>query len=175
MRLGLEALDHDQIDPRQFISIRQPGSAAAQFMHQRHLLPTIPAPRRRRPAGAPRNPCPHVDIETVMGVLMTETRTPPAWKCGISRASSVVLPAPLHPASPITFILLFSGTRIIPAVIARSTCDEAIQLPSPTKAGLLRWSYHRRASARPGARNDDVGRISFILKMLYIGQQPMSC
>src|SRR6202035_3357857 len=36
---------------------------------------------------------------------MTETRRPSALKYGIRRASSVVLPAPLHPARPITFIL----------------------------------------------------------------------
>src|SRR5258707_10682216 len=38
--------------------------------------------------------------------LITETRRPSLRrKCGIIRASSVVLPAPLHPARPITFIL----------------------------------------------------------------------
>src|ERR1700722_6584867 len=50
--------------------------------------------------------------------LMTETPMPSALKYGIRRASSVVLPAPLHPARPITFIL-FSGTSSL-TVIARS-------------------------------------------------------
>src|ERR1700722_16924528 len=40
--------------------------------------------------------------------LITETRRPSAMKYGISRVSSVVLPAPLHPARPITF-MSFSG------------------------------------------------------------------
>src|SRR3954454_2090142 len=35
---------------------------------------------------------------------MTETRRPCLCNCGITRVSKVVLPAPLHPARPITFI-----------------------------------------------------------------------
>src|SRR5260370_6548265 len=36
--------------------------------------------------------------------LITETRRPLPSQCGMTRASSVVFPAPLHPARPITFI-----------------------------------------------------------------------
>src|SRR6266851_725548 len=40
--------------------------------------------------------------------LMTETRRPWPRRWGMTRVNSVVLPAPLHPARPITFII-FSG------------------------------------------------------------------
>src|SRR5712672_3150883 len=44
--------------------------------------------------------------------LTTETRRPSLRKCGIMRVSSVVLPAPLHPASPITLMSFSGGTRL---------------------------------------------------------------
>src|SRR2546422_2725196 len=47
---------------------------------------------------------------------MTETRRPCFCNCGITRVSKVVLPAPLHPARPITFIS-FSGTGVSIAVM----------------------------------------------------------
>jgi len=43
------------------------------------------------------------------------------------------------------------------------------------KAGLLRRFAPLSKRFAFVAGNDDVGRISFILKMLYIGQQRMSC
>src|SRR5438105_6665582 len=42
---------------------------------------------------------------------MTETRSPSPSRWGITRVSNVVLPAPLHPARPITFILFSEGRR----------------------------------------------------------------
>ena len=47
---------------------------------------------------------------------MTEMRRPCFCNCGIARVSKVVLPAPLHPARPITFIT-FSGDGVSIAVI----------------------------------------------------------
>ena len=47
---------------------------------------------------------------------MTETRRPCFCNCGIARVSKVVLPAPLHPARPITFIT-FSGGGVSIAVM----------------------------------------------------------
>src|SRR5512142_2384551 len=41
---------------------------------------------------------------------MTETRRPSLRRCGMTCANSVVLPAPLHPARPMTFID-FSATE----------------------------------------------------------------
>src|SRR6266481_3344481 len=55
---------------------------------------------------------------------MTETRKPLSVRCGITRVSKVVLPAPLHPARPITFIS-FSGTRV-PSRHCEERSDEAI-------------------------------------------------
>src|SRR5439155_22779011 len=75
---------------------------------------------------------------------MTETRRPSLRKCGITRVSKVVLPAPLHPARPITFITFSGG---FPNVIARSEATTQSTPPSP-RYGLLRF-----------ARNDDAGRI----------------
>src|SRR5204863_7416928 len=54
--------------------------------------------------------------------LITETPRPWPSKCGMTRASSVVLPAPLHPARPITFILILraaggTGAMFCPAVL----------------------------------------------------------
>src|ERR1700730_15347874 len=43
--------------------------------------------------------------------LITETRRPSLSKCGITRFKSVVLPAPLHPASPISFISFSAANR----------------------------------------------------------------
>src|SRR6202040_3847366 len=43
--------------------------------------------------------------------LMTETRRPWPSRCGITRDSKVVLPAPLHPERPITFILHSGSAR----------------------------------------------------------------
>src|SRR5689334_8416805 len=60
---------------------------------------------------------------------MTETRRPSFCRCGITRVSKVVLPAPLHPARPITFIL-YSGTAFSRRCEERS--DEAIHL-SPSR------------------------------------------
>ena len=72
MRLGLEALDHDEIDPRQFgQQFRQPRlGGAAQFMHQGPSL----AGGYQHLGGAglavpPGILAGNIDIEGMMGVL----------------------------------------------------------------------------------------------------------
>src|ERR1700722_1971160 len=52
---------------------------------------------------------------------MTETRRPCSRKCGMRRVSSVVLPAPLHPARPITLIY-FSERPAEPAMFCPKGC-----------------------------------------------------
>src|SRR5581483_10719403 len=53
--------------------------------------------------------------------LITETRRPSLSRCGIVRFSKVVLPAPLHPARPITFIAV-SKSRPEPALNPDPCC-----------------------------------------------------
>src|SRR5205814_903907 len=100
---------------------------------------------------------------------MTETRRPRFCNCGITRVSKVVLPAPLHPARPITFITFSGG---FPTVIA---CDkrEAFALGSEaTKQSTLPWLHDGLLRF---ARNDGRGPHCSYSKMLYIGWRPLSC
>src|SRR3569623_1425405 len=91
---------------------------------------------------------------------MTETRRPCALKCGISRDNSVVLPAPLQPARPMTFIpapsprtWLLWNHRSLPVIASLAKQSRL----SPRKdSGLLGY-----------ARNDERRHFAYSRPCLY--------
>src|SRR4051812_11589883 len=105
---------------------------------------------------------------------MTETRKPALSKCGITRVSRVVLPAPLHPARPITFILLRSPhTHARPRSRALSTSLRGALATKQSRLfqrrdGLLRRSLSSGGhSPDPVARNDGMAYFAHSLTCLY--------
>ena len=70
---------------------------------------------------------------------MVETRKPRAVRHGITRVSSVVLPAPLQPAMPMTFMRAAYQTGVMPsAAICARTAGSASALRNAATAGRSR-------------------------------------
>jgi len=123
LRLGLEAFDDHEIDPRhlpqQFGQPRLGG--AAQFVHQRPIVcPKIPALPRPPDCRCTQESLPGTSTSKLWwACLMTETRSPSVRRCGMTRAQQRGL-AGTAPSRQADHFHLFLRKPVSIAVIARS-------------------------------------------------------
>ena len=123
VRIALEALDHDKVDgfeQAQKLGQRRLGRAA-QFPHRaRSGWRKRPAPRERLRRDAAWESLPGWSRSKLWwACLIVETLKPLRLSSGMSLTISVVLPAPLHPAKPITRMGWSSHSRAIARYVRR--------------------------------------------------------